>query len=778
MTKFSDIPSFILDDYITQVVNKTGEDKVDNSYTYNLFTDANDITWDDSNGIQWDLIISTSYRANTTKSYLKTPGKHIVTRGGKSVSAYAKKDTGFKEIKLYFDEDYKYIGSEYIGEYYTLNQSDKVYADPSDTISYSLSGDHYNFIIYDSFTNSTLSKNVNSQENYEIYVRKDSNFHTWYKNEEYEHYINPNIDFVYLGEMVNSKTTGYNCEIYKFDMDDFFMKSLPVNNRNDNLYQYLKIHADNIFSRTYNMENNLPTLVSPNETYIDFIDSISDNYNLSLPSIDVSDTIREFVRFLPIFLKKKGTYTSIINVWRILNKYFNDFSFNEDIHLYEYWHDKLPDGQYTPNNFDEIYYGLAYGYGINGCAGDSYYHKYPSTYPIEYNDNKILSPHYKVEVDLSCNPYEKNAIISSKMLDNLYYCWEILRPAEKVSHYNVVFSPKVDFSGHNINLYDKKFDMEGNAYWYSTNTFTQELSGSTVYSQNNASSLWTINHTLKEEYPIVKVFDTSLNEIWPSEIYTENNNPNTLYISFDEKVSGYALLTDSTLTKSVLLSINSVLHDLGRTVISQIYNLDNEVEMLENVKYNDSTIEFSEVDKEKTASIDTADEVFEQTVASKEWNIEHNYGISGLMLEIVDDNWNKIAPETITLTDTDNCKVMFDEATTGKVIIKKIGFVNISKDISDLFLSEGCVVRISDEINSLDNPVKTKTISKSNVYKYNNKNLYIDIKLDLNEEFNIKEIGIYGLSDDIMYFYSTGSGLYKHKEFETIIHFRIFEENI
>lgn len=777
MTKFSDIPSFILDDYITQVVNKTGRDKVDNSYTYDLFNDANDITWDDHNGIQWDLIISTSYRANTTKSYLKTPGKHIVTRGGKSLFAYAKKNTGFKEIKLYFDEDYKYTGSNYIGEYYTLNQSEETYADPSDTIDYSLNGDYYNFIIYDAFTDSTLSKNVEPGENYEIYVRKDSNFHTWYRKEDYEYYINPNIDFAYLGEIVNAKTTGYNCEIYKFDMDDFFMKALPVNNRNKNLYQYLKIHADNVFSRTYNMENNLPTLISPDETYIDFIDNISDSYNLSLPSIDVSDTIREFVRFLPIFLKKKGTYTSIINVWRILSRY-GDFSFNEDIHLYEYWHDKLPDGQYTPNNFEQIYYGLVYGYDIKGCAGDSYYHKYPTQYPGEYTDEKILSPHYKVEVDLTCSPYENDAIISSDMLDNLYYCWEILRPAEKVSHYNLVFSPKVDFSGHNVNLYDKKFDVEDDSYWYSKNTFTQELSGSTIHSQNNASSLWTINHTLKEEYPIVRVFDDDVNEIWPSEIYTEDNNPNTLYISFDENVSGYAILTDSSLTKSVYPLLPSTSHDLGRNVITQIYNLNNEIEILDNIQYSDDLIEFSNVDEEKTVSIDTADEVFEQTVASEEWNIEHNYGISGLVLEVVDDNWNKIWPETVTLTDVDNCKITFNEAITGKVIIKKIGFVNISKDISDLFLAEGCIVKISDELNSLDNPVKTKTISRTDIYKYNNKNLYIDIKLDLNEEFNIKEIGIYGVSDDIMYFYSTGSGLYKHKEFETIIHFRIFEENI
>jgi len=181
MTKFSDIPSFILDDYITEVVNKTGRDKVDNSYTYNLFTDVNDITWDDYNGIEWDLEISTSYRANTTNSYLKTPGKHIVARGGKSIFAYAKKDTGFKEIKLYFDEDYKYTGSEYIGEHYTLNQSEDVYADPSNIISYSLLSDYYDFIVYDAFTNSTLSKAVSTGENYEIYIRKDSNFHTWYK---------------------------------------------------------------------------------------------------------------------------------------------------------------------------------------------------------------------------------------------------------------------------------------------------------------------------------------------------------------------------------------------------------------------------------------------------------------------------------------------------------------------------------------------------------------------------------------------------------------------
>ena len=92
------------------------------------------------------------------------------------------------------------------------------------------------------------------------------------------------------------------------------MKALPPNNRNDNLYQYLKIHADNIFSQTYNMQKNIPTLVSADESYFEFLPNILDNYNISLPFNLETNTIRDFIKYIPIMLKKKGTYTSLINV--------------------------------------------------------------------------------------------------------------------------------------------------------------------------------------------------------------------------------------------------------------------------------------------------------------------------------------------------------------------------------------------------------------------------------------------------------------------------------
>ncbi|MFW6014821.1 MAG: hypothetical protein ACOCRK_00120 [bacterium] len=72
----------------------------------------------------------------------------------------------------------------------------------------------------------------------------------------------------------------------------------------------------------------------------------------------------------------------------------------------------------------------------------------------EATDVKI-SPHYRVEVDISDNPYKKDGIFISNLANTLYNAWEMVRPVQNYSHYNIYIKAKTDFSSDGIGLYDE-----------------------------------------------------------------------------------------------------------------------------------------------------------------------------------------------------------------------------------------------------------------------------------------------------------------------------------
>lgn len=78
--------------------------------------------------------------------------------------------------------------------------------------------------------------------------------------------------------------------------------------------------------------------------------------------------------------------------------------------------------------------------------------------PIDdVTQGKILSPHYKIEVDLTCKPIDPASIFSHETAQNLYDNWESVRSADRVAHYHAVFAPKVDFSTSIVGTYGQQY---------------------------------------------------------------------------------------------------------------------------------------------------------------------------------------------------------------------------------------------------------------------------------------------------------------------------------
>ena len=104
MTQFSSIPKFIFEKYINDILTTKPIKKeiFEWEWTEVEFTDANDLSWSDYNGVDWNLSYNVEYRQSlNTDSYIQAPQHFIVTNGGKHVNAYAKTEHGFQDIRFW-----------------------------------------------------------------------------------------------------------------------------------------------------------------------------------------------------------------------------------------------------------------------------------------------------------------------------------------------------------------------------------------------------------------------------------------------------------------------------------------------------------------------------------------------------------------------------------------------------------------------------------------------------------------------------------------------------
>jgi hypothetical protein len=72
-------------------------------------------------------------------------------------------------------------------------------------------------------------------------------------------------------------------------------------------------------------------------------------------------------------------------------------------------------------------------------------------------EGNILSPHYKVECDLTCRPINNEDIINEETVNFLINNFESMRGVTRVPHYHFVFAPLTDFSGSILGTYEQKY---------------------------------------------------------------------------------------------------------------------------------------------------------------------------------------------------------------------------------------------------------------------------------------------------------------------------------
>lgn len=263
----------------------------------------------------------------------------------------------------------------------------------------------------------------------------------------------------------------------------------------------------------------------------------------------------------------------------------------------------------------------------------------------------------------------------------------------------------------------------------------------------------------------------------------EASTPPSISAEFGEPTSGYAAIIDRDYlheqdSDAYVWNVN---HNLGnRLVLTQL--IDNTYEKmfpadLQYASPSAGTVTFgvsgtgSDAYGQQTsgyAPINVGVYTHTQASPGTVWQVDHNLESRGVVLQTYDENYKRVIPAVVNLTDENNVRIEFDDPIKGYVRLLDVGSL-ISQDqlTSSLATSAGGYVKFGnggsedyDPIreNDVESPVYTVTrnieISSDTNYKY------ITVLVRDKEAFNFTEVGFFDSNDD-MIFYSYHSAIYK-----------------
>ena len=99
------------------------------------------------------------------------------------------------------------------------------------------------------------------------------------------------------------------------------MSFLPDSNRTDKLAEFIKVAFDQVYNKIYKQQKNLKTLYDPSESEPEYLDDLTKGLygtDIDLYALDDEERLRDLTRSMPIILKKKGTYSSLIGIWKFV----------------------------------------------------------------------------------------------------------------------------------------------------------------------------------------------------------------------------------------------------------------------------------------------------------------------------------------------------------------------------------------------------------------------------------------------------------------------------
>ena len=573
----------------------------------------------------------------------------------------------------------------------------------------------------------------------EMYFRKDSYFHVWLKqNTAYDNFVNIDKRFIYFGRIysVTNESTNYN--IIFEGLKDFAVDGLPEHNQTDNIKELFKIFFDAAYHDIYNMTKTLWSFFDAKEVNLDHLNYLATRAGIETDKDKIEELpLREFVDNLPYWLKRKGTYTAYYIIYKLLLE-----NTTNKLNIYERWVEwclkskRQADNYINETDFDNHHILEYYGIQPSGGAG-MYYDRYdPTLYPThtDFADRPdcsavpspsgypVMSPHYKVEIDLSTEPLGENYIIDADTANELLRYWEYIKPVSKFIHYHMLLSPvgKIDSSGESVSLYDPTLTAICDTRFTGSTTVTaasaapppsytlpyDDLYDDTqVYTTDTSRNRWTIGNHLHTPELIIQTYDPEGNIIYPQSIdyawedafrFPGSDRFPAWDTSYDPRLKidwfgatrGTALLAGKKLQGNVGTAYyntsGSPTWDISHSnspsgIVYQVYSgitepapsgwrfhdIDRLVpDIATSISPNTLRLNFSE-SVSGAAFIRNADYRHNQLTAAYTWKIQHKMDIKGAIVQCWDHQSERLYPENIQMISSNEHRATFSEPVSG-----------------------------------------------------------------------------------------------------------------
>ena len=414
------------------------------------------------------------------------------------------------------------------------------------------------------------------------------------------------------------------------------------------------------------------------------------------------------------------------------------------------------------------------GYEDLGISSEGKYQK-KSTF--DWDGYGVLTPHYKVEVDLTDVPMNPNAkepaILNKNTWTDLIDAWEETRPAHKVAHYWSLFAPLCDFSGVEKSTYQdtEYLDFAKSIFYQSLQT---ETPCAYVHTQSDNLKEWTITHNLNTNDIIVDSYDESNVLLNPIVTNIDLNNIKLTY-STAKKGKAYIVKSDSVYLQSTAANTWTATHPSGsRFYVSRVVSgsplTDANFRELENTTSSYSTVKFNSSFSGRVFFSLGYKYDFSN---SSTWNLTHNLNHDGYAVDIYDSDWKLIPKSEYTLTmisPKKSLKVEWTSSKSGRIILKPIRSQYLPSNLIDEIKNNGYFMINNSSTQTWKN-LSDGSYTNSNKYLYKGTVVtsetsdYYTIQCDVPSiikgfDDNVTELGIF-TGNDIFVFYSHFKPIYR-----------------
>jgi hypothetical protein len=411
-----------------------------------------------------------------------------------------------------------------------------------------------------------------------------------------------------------------------------------------------------------------------------------------------------------------------------------------------------------------------------------------SPYPIYEYGEKMLSPHYLVEIDLTNEPFNNEYIINEALITELISRWEEMRPVCKYSHYRELISPVSNFSGQNIQLYTST-DKKAHLYTRCCQPVADTVDSSTaaIFKTYTNRKTWNVNHNLNSSNVIIQCFDLNQNMMIPTSITLTSANAVT--IEWDSAVAGFAYISKEDAVDTFSSSTTwSHVHDLADTISAGGMLIQQTVyDTTPPTVFMPLTVTATDVNEMTvTLSVASAGSIMETTgsyaaSASEEltsWSIPHLLDSEAVQVQFYNENMEVVYPYNIQIVDRNTVNATFNDLIKPSVVIKSIGLA--VAEIDSIYAAINYARLGSGTSNTWDPILNNGLQTDYNITydinptteKMDSDQYYIKVVINTPIDMTITEAGLFDSSGNIL-FYTSCNEIFKPADVELILWYRI-----